>query len=128
MKKGLFWLISDEHGGQKLRAFSLNCDENGVPTEPRPAYNSRKGDSFTHKNSWAMASADAPREIRSKAWNHFPRGRVEIKRGKATIYHNPSISDWAGFEAAIWAEFDLRDVIVVFIPDGSKHYRYLKED
>jgi len=130
MRKGLFWLIPDEDGGQKLLAFSLACNENGVLTEPQIlpfAYNSRKGDSFTHKASWEMVAAGQPREIRSKAWNYYPRGRVEIKHGKATVYYNPSISDWAGFEAAILEEFDLwRDP--TFKADGSKHYEYLKKE
>jgi hypothetical protein len=131
MRKGLFWLIPDEHGEQKLLTFAFACDNNGVLTETHPAYNSRKGDSFTHERSWAMASADASREIRSKAWNYYPRGRVEIKNNRVIVYCNPGILDWEKFCYTILGEFDLyrvNDVVIEFKADGSKHYEYLKYD
>jgi hypothetical protein len=123
MRKGLFWVI-EESGERKLLTFSAECDKDGVVNEGQPAYNSRKGDSLAHKNSWETATKDYPREIRNKQWNHFPRGRVEIANGKATVFHNPSLSEWSVFEAAVIRDFEIEGLQTRFIPDGSKHYRY----
>ena len=120
MYKGLFWLADSDI----LITYKILCDTEGIPKAQDLPYNSRRGDSFTHKATWEEASRSQPREIRSKTWNHFPRGRVEIRMSVATVYHNPALSS-PQFEQRIMEEFELTDaaLAVRFIPDHSKHYR-----
>ena len=121
MRKGLFWVI-DESGERQLVTFAAECDQNGVVIDNQFTYNSRKGDSFAHKNAWQIAAKDYPREIRNKPWNYFPRGRVEITNGKATVYFNPVLADWPEFEESMIGEFEIESFSVRFIPDHSRHY------
>ena len=125
MFKGLFWVSEDG----TLITYKIRCDTDGIPLTPDLPYNSRKGNSFAHKNTWEETVKEQPRAIRSKTWNHFPRGRVEIKDSKVTVYHNPTLSSQE-FEQKIKDEFDLNDevLIILFIPDHSKHYRESKID
>ena len=123
MRKGLFWVISDNNGERKLLTYTAVCDNNGVAAEGQPAYNSKKGDSFAHKNSWHLAAEKLPMKIRGKPWDYFPRGRVEIANNKATIYFNPSLWEWSGFASAIYDEFEIKGLAVIkFTRDFSKHY------
>jgi len=121
MKKGLFWAI-DNGGERMILAYPAACDMSGAVEAGQPPYNSKKGDSFSHERSWPLAVESLPQRIRNKAWNHFPRGRVEVANGKATVYYNPVLADWADFEAAVICEFELDDFPVRFVPDYSSHY------
>ncbi len=116
--RGLFWLVENDI----LVAFKTACNTDGQPDDPQLPYNSRKGDSFTHKATWKEAAHNQPRGIRSKAWNYYPRGRVEIRSGKITVYHNPMLADPA-FEQRIIDEFELLGHSVRFVPDYSRHYK-----
>jgi len=128
MRKGLFWVIPDNDGDRKLLTYTAVCDNNGVAAKGQPAYNSKKGDSFAHKNSWQLAAEKLSMKIRGKPWDYFPRGRVEIANNKATIYYNPLLSEWSGFEAVIRRDFELDDLPVRFAPDYSKHYKSGEEN
>ena len=123
MKKGLFWVISDSDGKMGLLIYSAICESNGVTEKDQPAYNSKKGDSYSHELTWPLLTESMPNKIRNKAWNHFPRGRVEIANGKATVYYNPALGDWQEFEDSVLSEFELTSFPVRFIPDHSNHYR-----
>lgn len=126
MRKGLFWVIG-EAGTRQLLTFSVECDENGALCDEQIPYNSRKGDSYVHRQSWALAAQKYPREIRNKPWNHFPRGRVEISNGKATVFHNPALEAWTEFQASVMHEFEIENIPARFVPDGSKHYRFSED-
>ena len=69
-----------------------------------------------------MATESLSQRIRNRAWNYFPRGRVEIANGKATVYYNPVLSEWADFETAVVREFELDGFPMRFVPDHSSHY------
>jgi len=121
MYKGLFWLADD-----KLITYKIECGADGAPAIPDLRYNSRRGDSFTHKATWDEAARNQPREIRSKDWNHFPRGRVEVKAKKVTVYHNPAF-ETPDIKQMILDEFALVDdsLTVRFVSDYSYHYKVL---
>ena len=121
MFKGLFWVSEDD----TLITYKILCNADGSPLTPDLPYNSRKGNSFTHKNTWEEVAKEQPREIRSKAWNHFPRGRLEIKDSKVTVYHNPTLTS-PEFEQKIKNNFELNEeaLTIRFIPDHSKHYKF----
>lgn len=62
-----------------------------------------------------------------KPYNYYPRGRVEIKNGKATVYLNPALNT-NEITQNIKAEFGLSDIKTVFKSDGSEHYRAVGEE
>jgi hypothetical protein len=126
MKKGLFWLIA-EGDELALLIYAADCDENGNRSGPEPPYNSKKGNSFSHERSWLEATKGQPSKIKSKAWDYFPRGRVEIKAGEASVYFNPILQEWGGFDEALVSLFDLRDFPMVMLPDYSLHYKAKQE-
>jgi len=127
MKKGLFWKIPNDNGEQKLLTYAAVCDSNGVIEKGQPAYNSKKGDSFSHERTWPLVAEGLPQRIRSKPWNFYPRGRVEMSNGKATVYHNPLLAEWVGLEAAVVREFELDSFPVRVVPDYSNHYEFKEE-
>jgi len=99
MEKGIFWFIDD-----KLLCF--------------------KSDTFNHRRVWA----DLPRQTAGGfLFNHYPRGRVELKHDKAVIYLNPNICTEPVIEA-IKQEFGLSCATVEVKVDGSKHYRCYLDD
>jgi hypothetical protein len=120
MYRGLFWIPNEV----RTITFKIQCDVNGTPVDADLNYNSRRGDSFTHKATWKEAAQNESRGIRSKPWNYFPRGRVEIKQGKATVYYNPTLGS-PEFETKIREEFALADDLLTirFVPDHSSHYK-----
>ena len=121
MRKGLFWAI-DRETERRLLTYSAVCDKNGAVEAGQPPYNSKKGDSFSHERSWPLATESLSQRICNRPWNHFPRGRVEIANGKATVYYNPVLSEWADFETAVVREFELDGFPMRFVPDYSSHY------
>jgi hypothetical protein len=123
MYRGLFWLADDG----RLITYKLACDMDGILVNPYIHFNSRRGDSITHKATWAEAARLEPRETRCKSWNYYPRGRVEVRASKASIYFNPELST-PEFEQRILDEFGLMEdnaLLVRFIADHSMHYRHL---
>jgi len=61
------------------------CDRNGNPAEPA-AFRSKSGENYNHKTEWAKLGR---RVTGDRPYNYYPRGRVEIRNGKAVIFLNP---------------------------------------
>ena len=66
-----------------------------------------------------------------KPYSYYPRGRVEIRQGRAVVYLNPHLCSLSVLEK-IKAEFSLSEATgissVSVKGDGSRHYRcYLDE-
>jgi hypothetical protein len=123
MRKGLFWVVQTENEECELYTYSVSCNRNGIKETDQHAYNSRKGDSFSHEATWPLLVEKMPQKIRNKPWNYFPRGRVEIANGKATVYYNPVLTDRKEMKESIIREFKLIGLLVRFVPDYSKHYQ-----
>ena len=69
--KGIFWWIDD-----RLICRKVLCDKDGLPLETTE-FTSKNGDNFNHKAEWERL----PKKITGgKAYNYYPRGRVEIKQ------------------------------------------------
>ena len=78
--KGIFWLIEGE-----LYTKKLECDKSGNVIGDGSGLNSKSGDNFNHRLTWE----GLPKNVtHGKEYNYYPRGRVEIKGGKAVIYLN----------------------------------------
>ena len=88
MKKGIFWCVAAESAHPKLITVSVSCDPNGNPDTP-VMFSSKAGTSFNHKAEWEKLD----KSIRGGVpYNYYPRGRVETRKGKATVYLNPDIN------------------------------------
>lgn len=100
MNKGIFWFLCfvDKDGDLaftgEILTLLIPCDEEGNP-KAAPSYNSKNGRSNTHKDSWITVTAGR-KDLRGISWNYYPRGRVEISRGRALVFMNPLILNCEG--------------------------------
>lgn len=117
--KGIFWYVPGEH---RLIAVKVACDERGNSLE-NANYSSKSGENFNHKIEWSKLHKDITQK---NPYNYYPRGRVEIKNVKATIFFNPVLNRF-DIHDLIMKEFGLigTRIIVKEVADGSKHYEYL---
>lgn len=132
--KGVFWVIDGEVVSVRVR-----CDESGtlimdedtgylsVTVKRSELLQLAETWSNNHKKIWFTL----PRTItHGKAYNYFPRGRVEIRKKKAIIFLNPCLC-YEEMIRKIKKEFGLerntalRDILVK--ADGSSHYRCYAE-
>ena len=117
--KGIFWF--DPNRGQ-LIVRKVACDHNGTALEA-VEYSSKSGDNFNHKAEWAKL----PRKVtEGHPYNYYPRGRVEIKKNKATVYFHPVLNEPYATQL-IANQFGINSgtIFVREVPDGSDHYKYL---
>ena len=122
MKKGVFWCRNVNN--PQLIVVSAECTSDGVVYSSE-SLSSKSGDNFNHKIEWEKLGR---RITEGKPFNYYPRGRVEIKKRKATIYLNPTLNDPTILAKNI-KEFELAtpqelDTITVK-NDGSNHYKYI---
>lgn len=116
MNKGIFWFIDEN-----LLCIKIPCDANGTVSESTIEFSSKSGDNLNHKAEWAKLSKKL---TQGKPFNYFPRGRVEIKNAKATIYLNPYLNT-PDITSKIIEEFDISDLEIKIKNDGSDHYKFL---
>ena len=123
MKKGIFWVTDPNSEKPQLITVSVECSASGYSDLP-VSYSSKSGDNFNHKIEWQRLDRIVTNGL---PYNYYPRGRVEIKNGKASIYINPDINKENVIEEII-ASFDLKRPnelrSVTIKSDGSKHYQY----
>lgn len=122
--KGIFWIndIDDWDAGQLI--FRIPVTAMGEVIEPEKLdLNSRNVDNYNHRLLWETL----PTKItHNKPYNYYPRGRVEIKRGKAVIYANPNICCDELVDLLV-KRFGLNEengiAEISLKPDGSEHYK-----
>lgn len=105
-RKGPFWLICEVNGDGGILPERILC---------YPVNQSEMTPS--HKDVWNNYRGD----IR-KAWNYYPRGRVEIKRQKAIIYANGLCYQYSDLQRQLQSAFYLGEMPMVFKVDNSRHY------
>ena len=123
MKKGIFWCKDANSESPELIVVSSVCDRNGNPAEPT-AFSSKAGENYNHKTEWANLGK---RVTGGQPYNYYPRGRVEIRNGKATIFLNPVLdNDAVLIKILIVFELHRSDELrsIEVKRDGSKHYQY----
>lgn len=81
--KGIFWLI-----GNELFSIKALCDASGTILE-NIELTSKLKTNFNHKFEWEKLER---KTTKGKAFNYYPRGRVEIKNGVAKIFLNGKIN------------------------------------
>lgn len=98
-KKGPFWVIDSN---ETIVAYPVDADMNPVPS---------------HKNVWDDCKGSV-----KDTWNYYPRGRVEIKRGKVIVFLNERCLDRRSLENDLRKTFDLGIINIEFKIDHSAHY------
>ena len=122
MKKGIFWCTNFDTECPQLITVSVACDKNGNSKEP-VHFSSKSGDNFNHRFEWEHLDR---RITEGQPFNYYPRGRVEIKIRKATVFLNPIINKEC-IVSKIIDEFALMSGELIGInikSDGSDHYRF----
>lgn len=117
MNKGIFWLITNQSGEKELLCIKVACDAMGDPKE-QVMFSSKSGENFNHKAEWSKLS---PRLTLGKPFNYFPRGRVEIRKGKVTVFCHPELIQ-PPYRNWIIRDFEIPESSR-FVADGSAHYQ-----
>lgn len=125
LSKGVFWIVED----MRLQyIFPIPCDKNGnIIGLTEYKLNSKGGSNYNHKLLWA----ELPKELtHNKPFDYFPRGRVEIRNAKATVYLHPDMNN-EKIRKFIVTAFALTEENGIsgirFVSDGSTHYKYLNK-
>jgi hypothetical protein len=125
--KGLFWFIKGVDGESYILNFKMACFRDGVTVEEVES-GFCATDGISHKAAWEKLKKD--QNTKNKPYNYFPRGRVQIKKGVATIYLTPELSH-ENFIQGLIASFGLtaeNGISKIKVrPDYSKHYKFLME-
>ena len=121
--KGIFWINDTDDIGASELFFTIPCDSDGNVIDFDIAFSSKSGDNFNHKNTWNTLDKKL---TNNKKYDYYPRGRVEISNGKATIYANPNIAnddlkEWCIDKFNLYDSNGIKKVIIK--PDHSKHYK-----
>lgn len=111
MTKGPFWLSCgiDYDGNPDFSAAELLCFP--VPENEKTP---------SHRNVWEAIYSHGRRR-----WNDFPRGRVEVRRGRAIVFANPLCFLYDSLESELRRCFDLGNAEIVWKTDNSAHYACL---
>ena len=119
ISRGIFWVLADtedELSPAHILMFAKGCDMDGIPVD-FIELNSSDGMSYNHKATWR---ALPKKTTHGKPFDYYPRGRVEIRNGKATIWLNANILHLAD---EIKRLFGLNGIPVSVREDGSEHYK-----
>ena len=119
MYKGIFWFTGDG-----LLTVKVLCGGDGRPLEAAD-FSAKSGENFNHRAEWAKLPGSTTAGL---PFDYWPRGRVEIKNGRAVIFLHPSLNQERALRT-IRREFRLDEGIAVrIVSDGSAHYRCRTED
>ena len=124
--KGVFWIKDMESIDESFVSIKALCDINGNfidLSSINPDTLSKNATNFNHQKVW---QAFDKKITGNKPYNYYPRGRVEIKNGKAVIYANVNIAtedlkNWAISVFNLIKENGIKAVALK--ADGSKHYK-----
>lgn len=125
MRKGIFWCANFDTECPELITVSAACDKNGDSKEP-VRFSSKSGNNFNHRPEWERLDRSI---TAGRPFNYYPRGRVEIKNGKATVFLNPAINKEC-IVRRIMDAFELMTGELNCInikSDGTSHYRFTCE-
>ncbi len=117
--KGIFWIKPNG----ELFVLKVKCASFGNLLEDIPPNMlSKSSGNFNHKNAWSTL----PKSVTdNKEYNFYPRGRAEIRNGKAIIFTNYITEE---LKLKIIDAFYLSDgngiEQVIFKIDNSAHYKY----
>ena len=114
--RGVFWVRS--LSGNDIIALRFLSDENGVLTD-----GSLTSKDINHQRLWERLDSVVTGGV---PYNFYPRGRVELRRGKALIFCSPHLCT-EQLKKLITERFGLRAENgikeVLLKADGSAHYK-----
>lgn len=119
--RGIFWIKDIESYAAVV--IKAECNSNGFfIVVPDFELLAKSGTEFNHQAAWSTLPK---RETGNKPYNYYPRGRVEIRNGKAVIYVNGNIAyekllKWAINEFNLIKENGIEKVEIK--ADMSNHY------
>lgn len=121
--KGIFWIVDLSNiENNKNYCFQIPCNSDGE-VYSTDGLTAKSGTTHNHEKYWNMLSSKL---THNKPFDYFPRGRVEISNGKATIYLNPNIND-EYIRNFIIKQYNLNSYNGInrirFISDFSNHYK-----
>ena len=120
LSRGIFWVLAEtkeEITVENILPVHKFCDRDGNSTDSN-GFSSKSGLSYNHKETWAQL----PKKItKGKPFDYYPRGRVEIRNGKATIWMNGNVLSLANDIKEFYGLSALQEVVVR--EDGSDHYK-----
>lgn len=125
--RGIFWITDINNIENSKLYFQIPCDSNGNINDDTFNINadmsSKGNDNYNHKNVWNTLDK---KYTHNKAFNYYPRGRIEINNGKAIIYVSPHIAtdelkDWVIDKFNLTSFNGINKVRI--IADGSEHYK-----
>ena len=115
MYKGPFWLICRY---EITASGDLCCDYTDSQLVVRLIPEDAE-EMPSHRESWPLVCeghSDHP-------WNYYPRGRVELRRGRALVFVNPLCLECWNLEGRLRSAFSISEEIPVIIKsDNSAHY------
>ena len=124
--KGLFWTKDIDNIKKSTVCVKALCDAQGNFIEISSINSdtlSENKTNFNHQKVWQTLDK---RISGNKAYNYYPRGRVEIRNGKAIIYANVGIAT-EDLKNGVISAFNLTErngiKAVVLKSDGSNHYK-----
>lgn len=112
--KGVFWIICafEEKANGVIRCDFTGASIVSLYTDDAPV---------SHKNAWPAVEAE--KTVKKHPWNHYPRGRVELRRGSALVFAHPAVIADNGICRMITERCGLTETASLrFIADGSAHY------
>lgn len=114
MYKGIFWYVPDE---MNIILVKTECDENGdiIGDQEVPDY---YFDDYYFLSEWTKLPVDIKKH---HPYYYYPRGRVEIKEGKANIIIS-SVLDRGDILDKIVKEFELKHKINIIINNTRDLY------
>ena len=121
--KGVFWIVDNDNlYNNRNYCFTIPCDNIG-DTINNEYGTSKDGYTHNHKGLWSQLSSKL---THNKPFDYYPRGRVVITNGKATIWVNPNLYNEDVLDFII-DEFNLTEYNginkVVMKADYSEHYK-----
>ncbi len=123
MRKGMFWCVDADAPQPELITVSVSCSADG-DTDPSAVFTAKSGMNFNHRAEWEKLDKRVRRGV---AYNFYPRGRVEVRNGRTTVFLNPDI-DREPVLRAVCEAFELLDEDapeeIAVKSNGSRHYRY----
>ena len=120
LARGIFWVIAeteDELVASNIFPIVKYCDIDGVASDTS-GFTSNDGLTYNHEQTWKRLDKSI---THNKPFNYYPRGRIEISNGKATIWMNGNILHLADDIKRIYGLSSIGNVIVK--EDGSSHYK-----
>lgn len=129
--RGVFWIPDVNDIYKSNLYFQIPCDSNGnIDSEFTISSDmaSKNTDNYNHKNLWSTLSKNY---TNGKPFDYYPRGRIEINRGIATVYYSPHIpqeelKSWVIDRFNLTTHNGIKKIKM--IADGSNHYHCFLDD